>query len=384
MICNKIKKSLIMKIGTIKGIKIKLHFSTLLIVALVGFYAASLYYEYVSNPTIWELLLVGIVNGVLILVAILIHELAHSLMALRYGIKVSEIELYLFGGISKMEEEPKTPRSEFNISIVGPLSSFILGAAFLIFYFLPITLPAWVLVTLFYSGITNIGLGIFNLLPAFPMDGGRVLRAFLWSRRNDMLSATKTASKVGSFFGYSLMVLGLIQLLFMGFSGFWLIMMGMFLNSAAKSSYKQTVNDLALSSINIKDLLVGARKFVIPYELPLIEALKNYFMIFSQVYFPVVKEAGNIIGIIHFEDISKIPIEQRSQYIVVDIMIPISNFPTIQEDGSGKDALRKLLYMEERPQIIVVQSYNQEIIGFLDERDVFNALKLMELRAYNH
>jgi Zn-dependent protease/CBS domain-containing protein len=374
-----------MKIGTIKGIKIKLHFSTLLIVALVGFYAASLYYEYVSNPTIWELLLVGIINGVLILVAILIHELAHSIMALRYGIKVSEIELYLFGGVSKMQEEPKTPKSEFNISIVGPLSSFILGAVFLTFYYLPIVLPAWVLITLFYSGITNIGLGIFNLLPAFPMDGGRVLRAFLWNRRKDLLSATKTASKVGSFFGYTLMVLGFIQMLFVGiFAGFWLILMGIFLNSAAKNSYTQTVNDLALSSINIKELLVGARKFVIPFELPLIDALRDYFMIFSQVYFPVVKEAGNIIGIIHFGDIRKIPIEQRSQYKVGDIMIPIDNFPTIHEEGTGKEALRKLIFMEEKPQILVVQSIDQEIIGFFDERELLNAIKLMELRAYNY
>ena len=194
-----------MRIGTIKGIKIKLHFSTLFIVGLVGFYSAILYIDLARQANheviLLELVLVFLLNGILILLSILIHELSHSLMALRYGLKVSEIELYLFGGVSKMEEEPKTPKSELLISIIGPISSFVFGASFLVLFFLtPIPLPAWLLVTLFYSGITNIGLGIFNLLPAFPMDGGRVLRAFLWNRRKNLLSATKTASKVERFF----------------------------------------------------------------------------------------------------------------------------------------------------------------------------------------
>ena len=144
------------------------------------------------------------------------------------------------------------------------------------------------------------------------MDGGRVLRSILWNKRKNILSATKTASKVGRFFGYSLMVLGFIQMIFGGiFSGFWLVLMGSFLSSAAKKSYEQTVSEVALSSISVREILVGARKFVIPFELPLIEGLRDYFMIFSQIYFPVVQEGGEIVGIIHLEDIKKIPIEHR-------------------------------------------------------------------------
>ncbi len=372
-----------MKLGKVRGIAIKFHFSMLLIVALVGFYAAIFYLETVPNAPMWELLLVAILNGIIIVFSILIHELSHSLMALRYGLKVSEIELYLFGGVSKMEEEPKTPRSELVISVVGPLSSFILGIICLIIFFLPIILPIWLLVTLFYSGITNIGLGIFNLLPAFPMDGGRVLRSILWNKRKNILSATKTASKVGSFFGYSLMVLGFIQMIFVGtFSGFWLVLMGSFLSSAAKKSYEQTVSEVALSSISVREILVGARKFVIPFELPLIEGLRDYFMIFSQIYFPVVLEGGEIVGIIHLEDIKKIPIEHRYRYIIGDIMNSVSDFPIIFEEDTGKDVMKKLLKMEKKPYIAIAKEREtQNILGFISELEVIRALKLWELNV---
>lgn len=372
-----------MKLGKVRGIAIKFHFSMLLIVALVGFYAAIFYLETVPNAPMWELLLVAILNGIIIVFSILIHELSHSLMALRYGLKVSEIELYLFGGVSKMEEEPKTPRSELVISVVGPLSSFILGIICLIIFFLPIILPIWLLVTLFYSGITNIGLGIFNLLPAFPMDGGRVLRSILWNKRKNILSATKTASKVGSFFGYSLMVLGFIQMIFVGiFLGFWLVLMGSFLSSAAKKSYEQTVSEVALSSISVREILVGARRFVIPFELPLIEGLRDYFMIFSQIYFPVVREGGEIVGIIHLEDIKKIPIEHRYRYIIGDIMNSVSDFPIIFEEDTGKDVMKKLLKMEKKPYIAIAKEREtQNILGFISELEIIRALKLWELNV---
>ena len=280
-----------------------------------------------------------------------------------------------------MEEEPKTPKSEFVISIVGPLSSFILGIICLGLIFIPIQLPMWLIVTFFYSGITNIGLGIFNLIPAFPMDGGRVLRAILWNRRKNVLSATKTASKVGRFFGYSLMVLGFIQMIFVGiFAGFWLVLMGSFLSSAAKKSYQQTVADFALSSISVKEILIGARKFVIPSELPLIEGLKDYFMIFSQIYFPVVQEGGDFVGIIHLEDIKKIPIEHRDRYVIGDVMKSISDFPVTSEEDSGKEVMKKLIKMEKKPYIAVVQEREkQNIIGFIGETDIIRAIKLWEL-----
>ncbi|MHA2088583.1 MAG: M50 family metallopeptidase, partial [Promethearchaeota archaeon] len=169
-----------MKIAKIKGIEIRLHLSTLLIIALVGFYAASLYAALIPNASIIELITVGLINGIIILASILTHELSHSIIAQRNGLEVTEIELHLFGGVSRIEEEPHTPRAEILIAIVGPLSSLLIGIILLVLFYLPLSIPTFLVVTFFYSGISNIGLGIFNLLPAFPIDGGRVLRAFLW------------------------------------------------------------------------------------------------------------------------------------------------------------------------------------------------------------
>jgi len=370
-----------MKIGTVRGIKIKLHFSTLIIVGLVGFYAVTFFLSFEPEASLPEILLVGIINGVIILFSILIHELAHSIVAQQYGLKVSEIELYLFGGVSKIEEEPRTPKSEIIISIVGPLSSLILGAIFLaVMLFYPLILPPWLFVTLFYSGISNIILGIFNLIPAFPMDGGRVLRAYLWNRRNNLLSATRTASKLGRIIGYSMMALGFIQILFGQFGGFWLILMGSFLNRSARKSYVQAKNEDTLSKINVRDV-AGWPEYAIPFDTLLNDAIRNYFIVFSQTYFPVVR-GNDIVGIVHLDDIKRVPIEQRSEFIIGYIMKSLSEFPFIYEEETGKDAMRKFNQMDHRPHIAIVKdNEKQRIVGFIGESDIVNAMKL---KLYSH
>ncbi|MBD3342809.1 MAG: CBS domain-containing protein [Candidatus Lokiarchaeota archaeon] len=369
-----------MKLGTIKGIGIKLHISTLLIVGLVGFYAATFYSSFVENVSLIELIAVGIINGFIILFSILIHELSHSLMAQRYGLKVSEIELYLFGGVSKIEEEPRTPKSEFIISFVGPLSSILLGLIFLgTLFFSPFTYAPWISITLLYSGISNIGLGIFNLLPAFPMDGGRVLRAYLWNRKKDLLSATKTASRIGSFIGYGLMFLGFLQILFLGvLGGFWLILIGSFLSSSAKKSYIQTVNDVALSKISVKDL-ISIPKVTIPYETLVSEALKDYFMVYRESYFPVIRR-NEIVGIVYLNDLLNIPPEDRQFIILGYVMRKASDFPAIRREDNAKDVVREFQHIDSKPHMVVVREHeDEEVIGFIGENELNSALRFLNL-----
>jgi len=368
-----------MNIGTIKGIKIKLHVSTLVIIGLVGFYAASFYLSLNPGVSIAELIIIGIVNGIIILFSILAHELMHSLMAKRYGLNVSEIELNLFGGVSKIEEEPKTPKSEAIISVVGPLSSLVLGIMFFFFYFLiPTGSSTFISTTCYYSGITNIGLGLFNLLPAFPMDGGRVLRAILWNSRHNLLSATKTATRVGLFFGYGLIIYGLFQILFSGLlNGFWLILIGSFLNSSSRQSYMQTVHEVTLQSISVKDMF-STLKLTIPFNTLISVALKDYFMLYRKSYFPVT-QGDKITGIIHVADIRRIPIEQRSEMIVGYLMKPIKDFPSIKIDETGKDALRKMMQMTNNPHILVVKDITeQNVMGFIGEEELMYSLKFFE------
>ncbi|UCD02060.1 MAG: site-2 protease family protein [Promethearchaeota archaeon] len=304
-------------------------------------------------------------------------------MAQRFGLIVSEIELYLFGGVSKLEEEPKTPKSEMIISIVGPLSSLFIGISLLGLFFLPINLPIIISVTLLYSGISNIGLSIFNLLPAFPIDGGRILRAFLWKRKDNLLSATKTASKVGTFFGYCLMIYGFFQILTIGlFNGIWLILIGSFLNSSARQSYLQTKNEFILSNISVRDMF-SIPNLQIPFNLTLDVAIREFFIPYKKSYFPVFQR-DDIIGIIHIEDIKKIPIQQRSEIIVGYVMRRLSEFQSIDEQQTGKEALKKLNKLNKGPLILIVKENNtKEVLGFIGKTELLSSLEFWSLHANN-
>jgi len=369
-----------MRIVRIKGIEIKLHLSTLFIVGLVGFYAAAFYINIVSTPSLIELFLVGITSGIIIIVSILLHELAHSLVAQKYGLIVTEIELYIFGGVSKIEKEPETPKSEIIIAAVGPLSSLVIGFVFLLIIFLSSsTLPAIIFVSLFYTGISNISLGLFNLIPAFPIDGGRILRAFLWYRKRDILSATKIASRVGSYLAYGLMAYGFLQIVLFGFiTGFWLVIIGSYLNRQTKQSYIQVKNMAVLSTIYAKEM-ISVPQIKIPFEMLISDAVSNYFMVYKKSYFSVIQR-DKIVGIIHMNDIKKIPNEQREEFIVGYAMRKASGFPTIDEKESGNEVMKKLVRIKEKPQLVVVRGKNDDfILGFIGEDELVSTIKFCQL-----
>lgn len=369
-----------MKIGKVNGIQIKLNLSTFLIIGIVGFSAANLYFNLVATPSIIELITVGIISGVIILLSILIHELMHSFLAQKYGLIVSEIELYLFGGVSKIEKEPETPKSEIFIAIVGPLSSIIIGLSFLLTLFLfPFVLPPILYVTLLYTGISNVGLGLFNLLPAFPVDGGRVLRAILWSRKGSILSATKTASQVGSIFAYGLMAYGVLQSFLFGiFNGFWLVLIGSFLNRQTKQAYIQVKNESMLSSFYAREM-ISTPRMEIPFDTLLSDAVKEYFMVYKRKYFSVI-QGDKIVGVIHINDIKKIPFNQRHQYIVGYVMRKASGFPSIDERETGNEVMKKLVLMKTNPHLVVVkQTHDEYVLGFIGEDEIVSSLQFCQL-----
>lgn len=368
-----------MKFAKIYGIEIKLHLSTILIIGLVGFYASNFYFSIVPTASLTELLIVGIMSGLIILFSILIHELAHSIVAQKYGLKVSEIELYLFGGVSRIEEEPTTPKSEMIIAVVGPLSSLTIGVIFITFiYSIPIALPAFIFIILFYTGISNISLAIFNLIPAFPIDGGRILRAYLWSRRDNIVSATKTASKIGSFFAYGLIAYGILQIFLFGFlNGLWLIIIGSFLNKQTTQSYYNVLNEMTLSKLNARDM-ISMPRLEIPFDMLISDAVKEYFMVYKKSYFPVI-QGNRIVGVIHIDDIKKIPLELRSNYIVGYVMKNISNFPMIGELDNGKEALKQIRHLKEKPYLVIVKDDSGYVLGLIGQDELSLSLRFCQL-----
>lgn len=368
----------------IRGIELKFHWSTLIIILLVGFYAGNFYMNISGDTNLGIVFLVGAINGLIILFSIMVHELAHSLYAKSKGLEINEIEFYMFGGASKIEEEPKNPSIEMKMAGIGPLSSLIIGAVLVTVLNLPALFGGFsygpiLEVTFLYSGISNIGLGIFNSLPAFPMDGGRVLRAYLWKKRGNLISATETASKVGTYFGYGLSAYGFLQMFLLGFTGgLWLVVIGMFLAQSAKQSYQQTVYEVKLSKIQAEHI-ASEPKSAIPSEINVNEAIQDYFLKYKSSMFPVVRNS-RVEGILDIATVKDVPMSQRSERKVGDVMNKLNHYPIIDKGDTGKEALSKLKDGDEREPIVIVKDKkDDEFLGFIGKQEISSALKMSDL-----
>jgi Zn-dependent protease len=359
-----------MKIFTVKGIDIKLHYSSLLIVFLVGLNAAFFYGTLnpaASQETLW---LFGLASGLGVLISIIIHELMHSITAIHHGLEISEIELYFVGGVSKLKGEPKSANDEIKIAGIGPLTSIVLGISALgISFALNGALSAIGAFFLFLGQI-NLVLGLFNLIPAFPMDGGRVLRGILWKKRKDFKSATITAAKAGSGFGIALMVLGGLQLLLGIFSGIITLFIGYFLRSAAKGSVAQAVLGDAISRLTIEPLI--ERVPPISYNTS-VDAVRNMFLTYRTPYLPL-EYNGRIIGIVRYESLSQILAQGFIYDIVGSFSIPISKIPTVRLSDEIMSVVQTL---DSSPYglVVVLNEERNAIMGFIERSNLIAALR---------
>lgn len=371
-----------MNIGSIRGIKLKLHYSVIIIAALIAFSAGEFYYSATNGfAPLWALLTVGIASGIIIIFSIFLHEIMHSLVAQRYGMVISEIELYLFGGVSKLEGEPKTPGQEATMAAIGPITSLALAGIFYAIFYSPLSLamPLFIVAIIYYTGWSNLILGIFNFLPAFPMDGGRVLRALLWSRRKDLVSATRGASKVGTYFAYGMMIYGFFDLLFVGdFGGLWFIILGGFLNSAAKQSYVQTMVSEGLARFPATQLL-GRGHPTINYGTTIRDAIRDFFIPYRLQFFPVEKE-GRMVGIVFAVQVQKISPVKQEETFIGDIMVPIQGFPTVYENATGKEIMEKIGSADPAHRVVLVRRFGDGfVIGMVGEAELQSALEFINL-----
>lgn len=354
-----------MKIMKIKGIEVKLHVSTLVIIGMVGFSLGQWLFALTGGSAGWgQLIFAGVVGGLVFLFSIVLHELCHSLVALRYGIEIDEIELYLFGGVSKIKGEPTNPRQESIISVVGPLSSLALGGLLILAFFLvaPVSFIGGVMLD--YLGWANIFLGGFNLLPAFPMDGGRLLRAGLWKRRNDKLSATKTASRAGEVIGIIFVGLGFLEVFLVGIvGGIWLVLIGLFLRNSAANAYEQARIMNQFEGIRVGDL-VNEFSTQIPPDMSISEAFSGFFMRQKKQFFPVGTN-GSISGVLVLEDVKDIPPGQRPEKKTSDVMRTVDSFNTVSIDDSGDEVLTEINHMDSKPRMVLVKDSNDELVGYV-------------------
>jgi len=358
----------------IAGIRVLIDPSWLFIFFMVVWSLATGYFPEteppVRGPWAWTL---GVVAALLLFASVLVHELSHAVLAKRAGIAVPRIRLFLFGGVSEMASEPQSPAVEVRIAAAGPLTSF--GVAALFFVLTLTGLPSIVYggrsVTDYLAGI-NLLLGLFNLLPGFPLDGGRILRAWLWSRRGDLLSATRTAGRSGSFVGFGLMGLGLVQLVAArNLAGIWMILIGLFLHQAAGAGYETLLFREALSGFSVRQLM-SQPVITVPDHASLEELAQDYFFRHPRGSFPVA--SGNLFaGMVSLEQLKSVPRDEWVRTPVRRIMTPAASITPLGPDDDVVTALEAMVRGDTGRLPVVAGG---RIIGILSRRDVMRLFKI--------
>lgn len=324
-----------------------------------------------SEPRYWAM---GGVAALLLFASVLLHELGHSLVALRYRIPIGQITLFIFGGVAQMRKEPPHPRAEFLIAIAGPLVSFVLAGISLgsvavleLFPAEPSLHGLMALGTLL--GMVNTQLGLFNLLPGFPLDGGRALRAGLWAWSKDYYRATSQAALVGLLFGVTFGLFGALLVVgalsgttssALASSGGWIVLLGAFLFTAARGSRKQAAIRASLASVPVRELMVGNVVALSP-ELSLEEAVNQYFLPYGYGGFPVVHE-DRLVGVVAVRDIQSVRNSLWAYRRVSDIMQPSSDEMVVSPDLSAMQALEQMMAVGAE-RLVVVQ--DGELLGLV-------------------
>lgn len=441
-----------LQIAKVKGIPIRLHFTLGIVFALIAWTLAvsymPLFYPGLPQSAYWAM---GILGAIILLVSVLLHELSHSIVAERYGFKVRQIILFVFGGVSDIRDEPKEEyKKEFMIAIVGPISSFALAGLFAVAWFVMVqvgtnttttsqmntplfalpqpqqqeqgqtsTPPAgtsdqWVIGSIAqgimrYGIIVNILLGAFNLLPAFPLDGGRVLRAGLMRWRGNYHDATKIAVKVGVWISYGLMAFGFLTIFTGSFTGgIWLILIAWFLQSGAQSYLQQHEITGALSGVRLYQIM-NTQFIAVSPSMNIKEVLEDYFNIYRKSELPVaekeeVDDTGNnkyyLVGSITAKDAMNVSDKNRESVKVEEIMIPKKNLVIMSPDRTADIALNTIMeenksriYVCENPSVrkstskrtekmqqqMMTMTYSMvksdRLVGIVSKTDILNVAK---------
>jgi len=360
------------QLGRIAGIRIGVNWSWLIVFALIVWSLAAAVFPS-QNPGFsdGEYVVMAVAAAILFFVSLLLHELGHALQARREGIEIEGINLWLFGGVAQFKGSFASAGAEFRIAIAGPLVSLALGALFvLVAAFAGLSnaidgVIAWL-------GYTNLILLAFNLLPALPLDGGRVLRSALWQFRGDLQWATWVASAVGRGFGFLFIGLGVFMLIVEGaFSGAWLAFIGWFLLQAATSEARYVATKQALDGLRVRDLMIR-RPVTVDADLSLGQFIDE--VAWSQRYttYPVL-EQGHPIGLLAFRSVATVPRSEWNARRVRDAMIPREKVPLLDEDELAIDALAALSASEVNRGLVVDDG---RLAGFLSITDLLRALEV--------
>jgi len=329
------------------------------------------YYEGFSNETYWWM---GIAGAVGLFISIIFHEFSHSLVARQFGLPMKGITLFIFGGVAEMESQPKSPKVEFLMAIAGPISSIFLGS---LLYFIRSAgqTMGWskpLNGVLQYLMVINFILAGFNLLPAFPLDGGRILRSILWSIKGNLRWATHVASGLGSAFGIFLIVFGFLNFITGNFiGGIWYFLIGMFIRQASQMSYSQLVMRKALAGEKIKRFMKTEPISVSP-SFTVEQLVNDYFYKYHYKMFPVSNGDG-LIGCVGLKQVKEMPREKWSRHVVEDLVVPCSGENAISPQT---DALQALSLMNRTGNSRLMVIDEKRLLGVITLKDMLKFLSL--------
>ncbi len=381
------------KLGRIFGITIRIDWSWLFIFLLIAWNLGTVFTQVHPGWTIGLVWLTATVAAVLFFGSVLAHELAHSLVARARGVPVRSITLFLLGGVSDIQREPSSPLAEFLITIVGPATSIVLGLLLISLSGVaigPLDAVAGspfnlvrrldpLTTLLLWLGTINIVVGLFNLIPGFPLDGGRILRSILWAITRNLRRATHWASLVGQAIAWLMILTGIamifgvrLPLLGTGFiSGLWLIFIGWFLNSAAAQSYRQVIIEDILAGVSVSQLM-RMNPLAVPAAISIGDLVRDYMMGTEEQSFPVMS-GGQFAGIVTVEDVRQVPHQRWATTTVAQIMAPADRMVEVTPDEDAAEALRELT-QRDAAQLPVVR--NGQMIGMLRRRDIARWVQL--------
>ncbi|MBW3666620.1 MAG: site-2 protease family protein [Actinobacteria bacterium] len=358
------------RIGEVAGVEIRVDVSWGLIALLVGYTFFVVLAAEFGATTTGTVVVAAIAMTLAFFASVLIHELAHSLLAKQRGITVRGITLFLFGGATHADLETKEPKDELVIAAVGPLTSFALAGVFWVLAQVPGSdLVAY---AAGYLGWINLALAVFNLLPGFPLDGGRIVRSLVWRSRGDIVAATRVAARGGRIVGMVMIGIGVFELFFLGalVGGLWLMAIGWFLSQAATASFthlqlKTVLDDVPASRLMTRDLVD------VPAGITVQRAVDDYFMRHNYNAFPVQGERGDT-GLVTMKRVRELPRDRWDSATVDEVMEPLSDMCTVSPSGAAGEVVDKLMKGEVGRVVVVDQG---EVVGLITPRDLVRWLE---------
>jgi Zn-dependent protease/CBS domain-containing protein len=365
-------------LGRILGIPINLDYSWFLILALITWMLAQSYFPQEfknwSKLTYW---LVGGITSIIFFLSILLHELGHSILAKKYKIKVKRITLFVFGGVAEISKELPKSSAEFWIAIAGPITSFILAG---IFYGLEKVSVgnAYLQAPFRYLAYINFVLALFNLIPGFPLDGGRIFRAIVWAITKNFKKATTIAANVGRFFGFSFILFGVFQIFQNNvIDGIWIAFIGWFLESAAISQIRRQALDELLFGHQVQEAV--SHDFGIVYPDSTIQEIIDNHFIGANRRSLLVKVDDTIVGFLTPKQINSVSISDRQNMTVKEVMVPIQNVIKLNSNSQLLDALK---IMDENDMAEIPVNEDGNYIGILNRDSIIKFM--LELHKLGH